>query len=304
MKLQNMENMDNYALVLPNTFDNMQNMQFALLVPNLSLGDSQIALTDRSFLTENRVLTPSIYRNKKILRESSTQTDSDLRYGTDSGSLDRGRNRNKNREKIRELKRFRSEDRKENRDRPKWGANRPPTRYMKQSEKDPFYQKRKLRQKTREIQFIYEDNNNNNYSEVSTENSCPTTPEKSYSSGNRRSKWHKNERMFAQNISVYQTEILPLEFDRQGRVYLKEQDFEAERYRKTREVERSNRQPRYYDRRKMSECRYDESGDERSENEVLEKLNSLHEGLMLKKRQWDNKSGRNPSGRTTTFPNL
>lgn len=311
------DNLDALTLVLPNNFDNLQNMQFALLLPSNSLPENlpmSVALpTDRSFMTENRVLTPSVYRNKKNCRETSTQTDGELqkyseKYTRDNslGSLDRNRGRNRTERKE---KRFRSEDRsKENRsDKPKWGVNRPPTRYMKQSEKDPIYQKRKLRQKTREIQLIYEDKNNN-YSQSSEDTSTPVTPEHKYRKN--RGQWHKNERMFAQNISVYQTEILPLDFDRTGRMYVKDTDYSDndKHYRqksRTRyktpdiyAVERAS--PKYdYDRnehRKMTDREYDS---ERTDNEeVLEKLNSLHKGLMIKQRQWEN------NGRRSTFPNV
>lgn len=316
------ENMDALALVLPSAFDNLQNMQFALLVPSSNLGETlqmPVALTsDRAFITENRVLTPSCYRNKKNCRESSTQTD-DLRVYSEKylmrdegmGSLDRNRSRNRGERKD---KRFRSEDRcKENRDRPKWGANRPPTRYMKQSEKDPIYQRRKLRQKTREIQLIYEDKNNN-YSQ-SSDDSVPVTPEHSAYRKNR-GQWQKNERMFAQNISVYQTEILPLEFDRQGRMYVKDdyQDMQPERYHRQKYRDRyktpdiysvERHSPKYdvygerNDHRKMTDR---EEDSERTDNEeVLEKLNSLHKGLMIKQRQWQNNDSAHIR---STFPSV
>lgn len=301
---------ENGMLVLPSPFDNLQNMQIALLLPGTSLGKQDslqmVPVSDTSFITENRVLTPSVYRNKKHCRESSTQTDNEIRLNTENytrddqmGSLDRNRARSR---LERRDKRFRSEERsKENRgDRPKWGVNRPPTRYMKQSEKDPIYQKRKLRQKTREIQLIYEDKNNN-YSE-SSDNSSPVTPEHKYRPN--RSLWHKNGRMFSQNISVYQTEILPLEFDRQGRMYVKETDIQdmqkldkhyprqryRERYKSPDVYAVEHLSPKYdserSERRKITDKDYDS---ERTDNEeVLEKLSSLHKGLMIKQKQWDN----------------
>lgn len=306
-------------IVLQSPFDNIQNMQIALLLPNGSYSDSKalVPLNDKGLITENRVLTPSIYRNRRNCRESSTQTDHELRAYSDKfivkddnmGSLDRNRARSRAEKKE---KRFRSEDRKENReDRPKWGANRPINRYVKQSEKDPIYQRRKLRQKSREIQLIYEDKNNN-YSQ-SSDDSAPVTPEhKSYRQN--RSQWHKNGRMFSQNISVYQTEILPLEFDRQGRMYLKDQDFQddSERHyprKKYRERFASPElyavealSPKYdYERNEHRKMTDREDDSERTDNEeVLEKLNSLHKGLMIKQKQWDN----NGAHVRTAFPQV
>ncbi|KAL1518083.1 hypothetical protein ABEB36_001762 [Hypothenemus hampei] len=120
-------------------------IQYALLIPTahypLMVPTERVPSTSR---TENRLLTPTRYRNNIPKCDSSTQTDNNLL------SAD---NNNTNKEKIKRAgRRSRSTE-----ERPKWGANRPPTRYMKQSEKDLLYQRRKMRQKREIVTYDSDD---------------------------------------------------------------------------------------------------------------------------------------------------
>lgn len=311
---------ENLALVLQNPFDNLQGMQLAFLVPTVNMSNTlpfaALSLgTERSSITENRVLTPSVYRIGRNCRESSTQTEnSHFRLETENQETNKGDDREekfgsleRRRDSMisdRKERRLRSEERSritrnERTERPKWGVNRPPTRYLKQSEKDPAYQKRKMRQKTRETK-VYEDKNNN-YSQ-SSDDSVPQTPDhrvyrkQSYN----RNMWHKNERLFSQNISVYQTEIVPLELDRQGRVYVKDRtDFrESERVLSTKQVAKrldkytprgESRKDKLNDKNERKKLEKDESSFENNDSEgIIDKLNNLRHGLLLKQQQWDN----------------
>ena len=232
---------ENLALVLQTPLETLQNMQFAVLVPSNNNGVSTtfpIAIpltvaTDRSVSrTENRLLTPTVYRNRTLC-DSSTQTDANQVKNEDADT-----NRDKfPREKLamdvnydgrnrKEARRARNEDRsRENpEERPKWGVNRPPTRYMKQSEKDPLYQRRKMRQKLRQVKTY--NRKSNNYSPRSSDDSQPTSPrpyrKNSYSDQrNVRSLWRKNDQVFSHDVKLYQTEIVPLESDK-DQIYYKE----------------------------------------------------------------------------------
>lgn len=231
---------ENLAFLVQTPTESLQGMQFAVLMPTFGSNFSQgipiavpVNLANETIATErteNRLLTPTIYRNKQFCN-SSTQTEfldynkndvvdhrqlnekfsnMDLQYDNRNR---RGKMRNDDRTACREVIE----------DRPKWGANRPPTRYLKQSEKDPLYQRRKLRQKIREVQ-VYRDKSNN-YSPHSSDDSQTASPVTYRRSGyveKRRSRalWRRNDHLFARNISVYQTEIIPLESDK-DQIYYK-----------------------------------------------------------------------------------
>lgn len=336
-------NSENVTLVLQNPFDSLQGMQLALLVPTMNVPTAlPLAVPmpmgttpEKSIITENRVLTPSVYRMRnRSCREISTQTESSYfrpESNTKSenfnreesyGSLDRKRSS----ESGRKERRMRSEERSEKIriEKPKWGANRPPIRYLKQSEKDPVYQKRKIRQKTRET--IYEDKNNN-YSQ-SSDDSIPQTPDhRVYRK--QRNLWHKNERMISQNISVYQTEIVPLEMDRQGRLYVKEgngyKEIQSARVTTTKQKYRDttpdssriserftsrssdSRKERLNERNERKKLTDKEESFDKSDNEeILDQITNLRHGLMLKQQQWqedeDNNSTRTKSA--IEFPSV
>ncbi|XP_071049999.1 myb-like protein X isoform X2 [Onthophagus taurus] len=230
---------DALALVLQTPYETLQNMQFAVLMPTNGTTPGQtlpIAVpitvsTDRSNTsrTENRLLTPSQYRNKKLC-DSSTQTD--------LSELTKISNENKyTREKLNsvdgnyESNRSRKErrgNRGENmvEGRPKWGVNRPPTRYLKQSEKDLVYQRRKLRQKQRqEKNYDEKTYDEKTYDEKSSDDSqtnSPRTYRKNYPEKRRgRALWRNNQQLFSQNIRVFQREIIPLESDK-DQIYYKD----------------------------------------------------------------------------------
>ncbi|XP_069702660.1 coiled-coil domain-containing protein 66 [Periplaneta americana] len=153
---------DGLAVVLGNTTEG--NSHDMLTTPG---GGVQLALLmspslPQPLMLDNRLLTPSKYRS--VGRERGTQTDSEI--------VTAGRNRRikdkmearitrKDRKKSASLERphrgcklplrCRSQSQPTQprirlEDRPKWGVNRPGTQYIKQSEKDPYYQRR-LRQR-------------------------------------------------------------------------------------------------------------------------------------------------------------
>lgn len=228
---------DNLALLLQTPLETLQNIQFAVLMPALGNSFSQtlplavpIALandTPTSERTENRVLTPSQYRNRKFC-DSSTQTENtdynrnyDERYVREKFStLDLHYEVTSGRAKLRSEERGR--DTME--ERPKWGANRPPTRYLKQSEKDPVYQRRKFKQKIRQFN-VYNDRYSN-YSPHSSDDSQTASPVTHRRKGftekrDARRIWRKNQNhLFARNVSMYQTEIIPLDSDK-DQIYYK-----------------------------------------------------------------------------------
>lgn len=229
---------NNFAVVLQTPVDMLQGMQFAVLMPTTPSGIPQalpiavpIGLMSDSEppaeRTENRILTPTQYRNKRYCN-SSTQTDfvdynrnevqQDQRYFNERfANMEincENRNRKcrstRNEERIREVAE----------ERPKWGANRPPTRYLKQSEKDLLYQRRKLRQKIRQNK-VYNDKGSPRSSDDSQTASPVTHRRKGYVEKRQsRALWRKNDHLFARNVSVYQTEIIPLESDK-DQIYYK-----------------------------------------------------------------------------------
>lgn len=213
---------NNLALVLQSPLDLLQGMQFAVLMPTLTnslpiavpIAADNVQQTTR---TQNRLLTPTQYRNNKQYSDSSTQTDcfdcnhnetQDEKFVSEKlSSLDINENRSKKRREVAE-------------ERPKWGVNRPQMRYLKQSEKDPLYQRRKIKQKIRQIK-VY----NDKYSNCSARSSDDSQTNSPVHSRRRervsRASWRKNEHLFARNVSVYQTEIIPLESDR-DQIYYKQ----------------------------------------------------------------------------------
>lgn len=217
---------ENVTLFLQPQNDSISNMQYAVLVPvvphSIPVVPSNVPQSARSCSTsrtENRILTPTIYRNKNVmLCDSCTQTDESIFNKQTPEMKDRFI-----REKLTNLElSYENKSRKERRsrsesigERPKWGANRPPTRYLKQSEKDLLYQRRKVRQKARPT---------NGYGyRNSSDDSQPGSPisykRKSYSEKRTtRAQWHKQDQFFNQSIRMYQSEVVPLEADK-GRIY-------------------------------------------------------------------------------------
>lgn len=217
-------------LLLQNGSDVVPNVQYALLVPivpqNIPVVPSAIPQSARScstVRTENRLLTPTIYRNKNVMfTDSSTQTDESV-FGRIETCIEK---KDKFiREKLTNLElSYENRSRKERRsrsesleERPKWGANRPPTRYLKQSEKDLLYTRKKVRQKVRGIKgYDYKN---------SSDDSQPGSPlsyrRKSYSEKRTsRALWRKQDHIFNRTPRMYQTEVIPLESDK-GQIYYK-----------------------------------------------------------------------------------
>ena len=295
------------ALVLQTPLEVLQNMQYAVLMPSLG-GNNAIPIaiplavspekTNESYTsrTENRILTPTQYRSKnKTLCDSSTQTEHD--HNSKSEGIDTCSNNHKYiREKLTNLelnydnrtrkeRRSRSDDRSME-EKPKWGANRPPTRYMKQSEKDPFYQRRKLRQKAREYK---------NSSDESQTGSPRSYRKKNYVEKRQtRALWRKNDHFFSRNIRMYQTEIVPLESDKE-QIYYPHKCECCCRCRcgetKTEILKIEHTSPR----ERLPDC------NENLENTtyIIDKLTSLHNGLVMKQEQWEH-SPRTPSLSSST----
>ncbi|KAK5642144.1 hypothetical protein RI129_008311 [Pyrocoelia pectoralis] len=312
---------ENVTMVLQTPFEGYS-MPFAILMPTFTPGHitplpvaSSVQTQDSPRpRTENRTLTPSLYRNKQLC-DSSTQTDFPfVKVPTDQATeikyireklvnLDVNYDKQskedkscKNNERQREIQT----------DRPKWGANRPPTRYLKQSEKDPFYHRKKTRQKVRQVK-IYDDKNNN-YSPHSSDDSQIGSPRsyraKGYIEKRRtRALWQKNGQMFARNVRVYQTEIVPLESDKDHIYYKKSGcircccNCRSQKHKYTDEIKvvdilKIEDSPR--EEVRNDDCLPD-CPTSMIDNEVLEKLNSLHNGLIMKQELWQH------SPRTTSY---
>ncbi|KAK9891991.1 hypothetical protein WA026_017472 [Henosepilachna vigintioctopunctata] len=208
------------ALVIPSNPETLQHFQYAVLMPVPSSNSIPIAIplsltseqnipnSVTSTRTENRILTPSQYRQPhKLLCDSSTQTE-DFK----SEKYNREKNTNVEANYDNRSRKGRSNSRNENvSDRPKWGANRPPTRYMKQSEKDPLYQRKKMRQRMQTN--MYDDKNSSDESHTGT----PRFRKKIYM-GKRQTRplWRKydHDEIFKRNIRMYQSEIVPIRTDK------------------------------------------------------------------------------------------
>ncbi|XP_044745152.1 trichohyalin [Coccinella septempunctata] len=208
------------TIVIPTNFETLQNFQYAVLMSLPSSSSVPVAVplavasentqlyTAAAARTENRILTPTQYRQKnKLMCDSSTQTE-DLRIEKFS------RDKNTNIDGIYEnrSRKGRNSSRNENvSDRPKWGANRPPTRYLKQSEKDLVYQRKKSRQKNEEN--LYDDKNSSDESQMGT----PRYRKRNHlDKRHPRPMWrkHNSEDVFRRNVRMYQSEIIPIEADK------------------------------------------------------------------------------------------
>ncbi|KAJ8924858.1 hypothetical protein NQ315_001013 [Exocentrus adspersus] len=280
---------DNLALVIQTPLEAIQTIQYAVLVPTtpqtipiavpVTTTVPQIDRSCNTSRTENRILTPTQYRNKnKLIKKLSNI---ELTYD----------NRN------RKGRRSRSESLEE---RPKWNANRPPTRYLKQSEKDPLYQRRKLRQKMRDPKS-YDDKNS------SDESQTATTPrsyrKKSYmEERSSRALWRKQDQLFTRNIRMYQTEIIPLESDRDHIYYKRHECCCVCRCEKRNsladnikvdilKIEQISPRDHTVQYRaelvegseKLPDCNADSSNED-----VLDKISSLRNDLVKTQEQWEN----------------
>lgn len=292
------------------SLDTLSNVQYALIMPQNIPPASAIPIavpinvTPDPPRTENRVLTPTVFRNRlKKLSDSCTQTDPNDFGRYESAAESRTREKNTNIDydnRIRKVGRSRSRSESVE-ERPKWGANRPPTRYLKQSEKDLLYQRRKLRQKSRDAK-IDDDKNSSDDSQTGTPRSYR---KKGYIDKRPRGLWRKNEQVFAQNIRMYQTEIVPLEMDK-DQIYYKKHEQECcchckcERHKyfgenvKVDILKIEHTSPRDTYKAEMVQQMLPDCTTNENNNDILDKLTSLHNGLLLKQEQWEN-SPRTPS---------
>ncbi|KAK4876795.1 hypothetical protein RN001_009301 [Aquatica leii] len=306
------------VMVMQNPFEGYQ-MPFAILMPTFAqVPTTPIPITASVPAstadgprprTKNRVLTPTQYRSRQLC-DSSTQTDCE----PNDKSQEEQKEIKCVREKLSNLEvndeeRSRKDSKSRSTEpthgnhssRPKWGANRPPTRYLKQSEKDPFYQRKKSK-KNRQIK-VYDDKNNN-YSPHSSDDSQICSPKSYRSKGyiekrRTRAMWQKNGQVFARNVRVYQTEIVPLETHKDQIYYKKSEcikcccDCRSQHHKYTDEfkvvdilkIEHTPREDLQY--QNTDDC-LPNCPNSTIDNEVLEKLNSLHNGLLMKQEMWPN----------------
>lgn len=197
---------------------------------------------------ENKVLTPSKYRNQNC-RDVFTQTDfahntiKPIQQAPDDEEhipnksvsvLDQNYEQNTSEEKLNSLnykKEKRTEDKyKEMESRPKWGVNKPPTQYKKQSEKDIFYpQKRKLRQRKRVQEKNYTSHSSDENRSPSPPRELPKTFPKldrtrvSLSENYWRKKSLKSDKdLNIASMTIETTQISPLECDQSGIIHIGE----------------------------------------------------------------------------------
>lgn len=308
------------------TLDSLQNIQYAVLIPAagtqypIAFPVNLPCQTDRSVLnsarTENRILTPTRYRNNVSKCDSSTQTDNTFLSARSSSETGDGRdkylreklsNLELNYENKRRDRRSRSESVDE---RPKWGVNRPPTRYLKQSEKDPLYQRRKLRQKRENGNKSYDEKNSSDDSQTGT----PIRLRKKDLVDKRhsRARWRTEDRIFNGNVKMYQSELVPLESDKDQLYFKCCCSCRCQHHRCSENVrvdilkidENSSRdEEESYDRRdndiidrnkSLPEFDVSERTTTGHKVDILSKLTSLHNGLLLEQEKWEN-SPRTPA---------
>nr|KAF7421953.1 hypothetical protein H0235_009789 [Vespula pensylvanica] len=257
--------------------------------PILAKSSSRISPT----ITENRLLTPSKYRMTSG-RDFGTQTDiesdlQDLREkiqesSTKDGSIkERKDTTNANRRDVEKstnvcqaeelptktFARSKSQPRPSIESRPRWNANRPGTRYRTQSEKDPHYQRR-LRLRKRQV-------------ESSDEGSRSPSPERRKPINTKIKMRNSIRRKL--KVDSYDADlsmdslnsVVPLRIDRNGKINI--------------ETNPNNRNhKRLLDINHMDEI---EGKPENKQSniwcgrEILEKLNSLRNGLLMKQIEWD-----------------
>lgn len=309
-QLNSLTSLDSLSLVLQTPLETFQNMQFAVLMPTTTNGTPTavpiavpITLQTESNINQ-RILTPTPYRLKKQLVDNSTQTDNDYnKYDSAKEKLLKDKlnnlemNYDSSRGRPKERNRFHRDSVD---DRPKWGANRPPTRYLKQSEKDPLYQRRKLRQKIRQ------NVDKRSYSPHSSDESQTASPRSFRKNNNRSSNrplWRKSDRLFGENMKLYQTELVPLETDK-DHIYYKIKTIDCccrclcnnNNYKDRNKsidilkidhntpnkeldnyiIDNKNQLPHYND------------GTLSDGGEIIQKLNNLHNGLNKQQEHWRN----------------
>ncbi|XP_066599046.1 putative uncharacterized protein DDB_G0271982 isoform X3 [Prorops nasuta] len=237
-------------------------------------------------IVENRLLTPSKYRIKG--RDFGTQTDveSDLQESREksnenkeNSTKDRKEAANNNRRDIekstnndevsmKSISRSKSQARTSLEGRPRWNANRPGTRYRTQSEKDPHYQRR-LRLRRRQI-------------DSSDEGSRSPSPDRSkLTNGKSKIRGTIRRKVKPENYDAdlsmdSMNSVVPLRVDKNGRINL--------------DVGRIGRRNKLRDRiaqNQESDCTENAITDVWCGQEILQKLSSLRNGLLVKQMEWD-----------------
>ncbi|XP_035729314.1 hepatoma-derived growth factor-related protein 2-like isoform X1 [Vespa mandarinia] len=257
--------------------------------PILAKSSSKISPT----ITENRLLTPSKYRMTSG-RDFGTQTDieSDLQdirekiqeSSTKDGSIkERKDTTNANRRDVEKstnvyqaeelptktFARSKSQPRPSIESRPRWNANRPGTRYRTQSEKDPHYQRR-LRLRKHQVESSDEGSRS-----PSLDRRKPINAKiKMRNSIRRKLKVDS----YNADLSIDSlNSIVPLRIDRNGKINI--------------ETSPNDRNHKHLlDINHMNEIK--EKPENKQSNiwcgrEILEKLNSLRNGLLMKQIEWD-----------------
>ncbi|XP_043502929.1 histone-lysine N-methyltransferase, H3 lysine-79 specific-like isoform X1 [Polistes fuscatus] len=279
----------------PRKSENESSLSLGLDVLMKNLGSPILAKSSSkisSTITENRLLTPSKYRVISG-RDFGTQTDiesdlQDLREriqesSTKDGSIkERKDTTNANRRDVekstnvcqaeelptKSFARSKSQPRQSIESRPRWNANRPGTRYRTQSEKDPHYQRR-LRLRKRQV-------------ESSDEGSRSPSPDRRKSINTKVKLRNSIRRKL--KVDSYDADlsmdslnsVVPLRIDRNGKINI--------------ESNSNNRNKRLLDINHMNEI---EGKPENKQSniwcgrEILEKLNSLRNGLLMKQLEWD-----------------
>lgn len=298
-----------FAYFFQPTLEGLPNVQYAVLIPTAQYSIAVAPQNDHtvpdSARTENRILTPTRYRNNALKCDSSTQTDSTIfnsGRSSDGGDIrekylrEKMSNLELSYENKRRVRRSRSETMD---DRPKWGVNRPPTRYMKQSEKDPVYQRRKLKRESA--------NEKNSSDESRT--GTPIRHRKKDVNAKRRSRarWRTEERIFSGTDTTYPSELVRIETDK-DQLYLKccctcrcpRHSSSGSGQVDILRIEENNQwdppsEPHGIRRERGHSLPEFHAHPPRSDqNAILSKLSSLHNGLLLEQEKWEN-SPRTPN---------
>ncbi|KAK2581089.1 hypothetical protein KPH14_006129 [Odynerus spinipes] len=257
--------------------------------PNLAKSSSRISPT----IIENRLLTPSKYRVTSG-RDFGTQTDiesdlQDLREkiqeaSTKDGSIkERKDTTNANRRDVEKstnlcqaeelpvktYPRSKSQPRPSIESRPRWNANRPGTRYRTQSEKDPHYQRR-LRLRKRQV----ESSDERSRSPSPDRRKLINTKLKMRNSIRRKLKMDSYDADLSMDSL---NSVVPLRIDRNGKINI--------------ENNTSDRNHKHsLDNNHMDEINGKPENKQSNVwcgREILEKLNSLRNGLLMKQIEWD-----------------
>ncbi|XP_026666640.1 histone-lysine N-methyltransferase, H3 lysine-79 specific isoform X2 [Ceratina calcarata] len=296
-ELLNKANLQLVNLVLspsPRKFDaSNNNLSVGLNTFVHRVGNSSWTPNSSSTIVENRLLTPSKYRVTG--RDFGTQTDveSDLQEfrekmqdlavkevslkdhkdAANASKRDIEKSNNGSTEEIvvKCLPRSKSQPRRTIESRPQWNANRPGTRYRTQSEKDPHYQRR-LRMRRRQI-------------ESSDERSRSPSPDRRKFI-NVKSKIRTLNRPKAK-VDNYDADlsmdslnsVIPLRIDKNGRLTIEENKYD--------ENDKATLGNDHIDESSNVSDSQNKNYDVWCGNEILSKLSTLKNGLLMKQLEWN-----------------